>query len=188
MLTIVKKNKADLRSLALALRKTMLLSGLTKTNSSKIVQKIILSDDFKKSKNIALYYPLQGEVDLKELLKIENKRFFLPKCNGLELEFIEYKGEEFLQAGKYNIKEPVGEKINPEILDLIYIPALIVNSSKYRLGYGKGYYDRFLNLKSENLKAKKITVIQSAFLNDEFIQDDFDIQSDEIITENFTIC
>ena len=186
MLTLVKKNKANLRAHALALRKTIFLSGLTDLNSSKIVQKILSSDDFKKSKNIALYYPLRGEVDLRELLKVENKRFFLPRCNGLNIEFVEYKGEKSLQIGKYKIFEPLGESINPEILDLIYIPALLANSLKFRLGYGKGYYDRFLD--NKKIKAKKIIIIQSAFLDDEFTQDEFDVKSDEIITENLTIC
>ncbi len=146
-----------------------------------IVSRIINSKDFIQSRNIALYYPIKNEVDITKILAIKDKNFYLPRCRGLDLEFVPFSGLSNLVNGQFNIKEPIGEKINPNILDLIYTPALIANSSKFRLGYGKGYYDRFFS--NNKIKAKKIIVICSSFICDDFVEDSFDVAFDGILSE-----
>ena len=82
--------------------------------------------------------------------------------------------------GKFNILEPIGEKINPSILDLIYIPALMANNNCYRLGYGKGFYDRFFAVNTTT--AKKLIVVAKELVLDDFVQDEFDYKCDGIIS------
>ena len=178
---ITLTNKKELRKQALKKRNLLAQQGVMKNTSLKIVHKILNSKIFQEAKHIALFYPFKNEIDLRNLLRVENKNFYLPKCNDLDMDFIEYKNEENLIENKWGIMEPQGEKINPEILDVIYIPALLANKNLYRIGYGKGFYDRFF--KKHHLKAKKIIVISNNFVIDENFEETFDIQADEILSE-----
>ena len=49
-----------------------------------------------------------------------------------------------MEISNFGIKEPCSEPVAPDILDLIIVPALMVDKNGYRLGYGGGFYDRFL--------------------------------------------
>ncbi len=179
----ILKNKNELRKYALEKRKASRVSGVTEINSKRIVSAILNSKEFKKSNNIALYYPIKGEIDITGLLNVKNKNFYLPVCKDNELEFLKYENK--LVSGKYNIPEPTGEKINPELLDIIYIPALMANGNCYRLGYGKGYYDRFFA--SHKIKALKIIVVANELISNNFIQDSNDYKCDMILSEKSLI-
>jgi len=178
MLTVQDKNNQ--RKIAKQIRSSLYASGLNQIKSVNIVSKILNSLEFQQSKNIALYYPLMGEIDLRGLFNIKDKNFYLPRCIGTEMEFVLFQGEDFLIDGDFKVKVPVGLAINPNILDLIYIPALMANKNGYRLGYGKGYYDRFLSKYAFN--AKKYIVIAKELVSSDFIQDNFDYKCDGIIS------
>ena len=171
MITVV--DKKTLRKQALEKR-----AEFSRDLSIKIMHKILNSPEFKFAKNIALYMPIKNEIDLTDLFKIRDKNYYLPRCNNNELEFVKFDNN--LVEGAFGILEPKGDKINPEILDIVYIPALMANKKCYRLGYGKGFYDRFFA--KNNIKAKKIIVISNELISDEFVEDKFDFQCDEIIS------
>ena len=173
-------DKKSNRQFAKKMRAQMVQNGLLTRKSSIVVSKILSSTDFKNAKNIALYFPLQGEIDITNLLKIEDKNFYLPRCHNLDLEFVKYVNHHSLVLGSFNIMEPLGESVEPEILDLIYIPALMANKRNYRLGYGKGYYDRFFS--KNNCKAKKIIVVPNELISDDFKEEDNDYICDSIIS------
>ena len=95
---------------------------------------------------ISLYYPSSFEVDVLKILKIEffkKFNFLLPiihKNNSME--FYKWKHNEILYVNKYGIPEPTKTiKIIPSIM---LIPLLAFDKDKNRLGYGKGYYDKYL--------------------------------------------
>ena len=168
-------DKTSLRKFALEKRATFSCDL-----SVQISHEILTSSDFKKATNVAIYLPIKNEIDISGLLNVQDKNFYLPRCSENELEFVKYNGMESLKLGKFDILEPVGEKINPEILDVIYIPALIANSSCYRLGYGRGYYDRFFA--NFNIKARKYIIIAKELILDDFIQEKHDFKCDGIIS------
>lgn len=168
-------DKKELRKIALEKR-----ALFSRDKSIEITQKILNSDEFKIAKNIALYLPIKHEIDITGLLNFKSKNFYLPRCNNNDLEFVKYNDINSLVLGKFNILEPIGDKIQPDILDIIYIPALMANSACFRLGYGKGYYDRFF--KKYNLKAKKYIIVARELISDEFMQDEFDYKCDGIIS------
>ena len=96
---------------------------------------------------ISLYYPSSFEVDVLKILKIEYFKkfnFLLPiiqKNNSME--FYKWKHNEILYVNKYGIPEPTKTiKIIPSIM---LIPLLAFDKDKNRLGYGKGYYDKYLH-------------------------------------------
>lgn len=172
--------KQKLRNYALDYRKSLQQKGISAVNSSLIVNKIVVSSEFKAANNIALYMPTKGEVDLTNILKIQSKSFYLPRCVGDDLEFAKYDPNQ-MSLSNFGILEPTGEKIDPNILDIIYIPCLMANKLCYRLGYGRGYYDRFF--KRNQIKAKKIIVVYNDLISDDFVQDKYDYKCDSILSE-----
>ncbi|MBR1616747.1 5-formyltetrahydrofolate cyclo-ligase, partial [bacterium] len=163
-------------------RKQLIKSGEINSFSKKIVDKIINSKEFDSAKNVALYYPLDGEINLLDLLKIKNKSYFFPRCKGDNLEFVKFVSQDAMYVDKYSIKVPKGESVIPEIFDVIYVPCLLANKDCYRLGWGKGYYDRFFS--SNTLKCKKCIVVLSEFISDEFEIQEYDFQLDMLISED----
>ncbi|MDC0618947.1 5-formyltetrahydrofolate cyclo-ligase [Pelagibacteraceae bacterium] len=112
---------------------------------------------------LALYYPSLFEINVLKLLEfnyISNKSLLLPviKENN-SMHFFPWKKNEVLQINKYGMLEPIESQQN--IPDIMLVPLLIFDKNKYRVGYGKGFYDRYLN---KNLKKfKKILTIGVAF-------------------------
>ena len=87
------------------------------------------------------------------------------------------------RKGLFNILEPKNSfEQNINEIDLVIVPALCVDTKGNRVGYGKGYYDRFLKTLNRE-KTKCIVVIWDDFIVDEIEADIFDEKIDYIITE-----
>ncbi|MBN9294848.1 MAG: 5-formyltetrahydrofolate cyclo-ligase [Flavobacteriia bacterium] len=84
---------------------------------------------------------------LRELLD-DNCRIAIPRSDfsTSEIEHFLYEGEEQLEINKYGIPEPqYGTTVRPEEFDIVFVPLLCFDEKGYRVGYGKGFYDRFLS-------------------------------------------
>ncbi len=174
-------NKKELRIKNKNIRHELFLKGQLADISKNIVGKIEASNSFKNAKHIMLFYPKEEEVNLLALLRHKDKTFYLPRINGCELEVCKFKPEDELKVCKFGVSEPVCEAFGKiSMLDLVYVPALGVDKFGNRLGYGGGYYDRFLA--QENLRAKKIVVVPKDLITDDVIEhEDFDFVCDDII-------
>ena len=98
------------------------------------------------------------------------------------MNFFSWKKNEVLYVGKFGILEPIKSK--PKIPDLILVPILAFDKNKYRLGYGKGFYDRYLNKYLK--KFKNIFTVGIAFSfqrHDNLPVNQKDVKLDYIITE-----
>ena len=148
------------------LRKKILI--LRKKNYKLVSLKYtLLQSTFKKfnllkKKVIGAYYPINHEIDCLEILKKLEKsghKISLPvirKQN--KMDFFEWSHKDPLFISKTGIPEPISKKkIIPEIL---LVPFVAFNKYKFRLGYGGGYYDRYIH---KTKKTKKILTIGIAF-------------------------
>ena len=101
----------------------------------------------KKKLNLALYYPSNFEVDVIKMLDnnfILNQHTFLPVIeDDKKMSFFPWKKKQVLLVNKFGMLEPIKSK--PKVPDIILVPVLSFDHRKYRLGYGKGFYDRYLN-------------------------------------------
>jgi 5-formyltetrahydrofolate cyclo-ligase len=117
----------------------------------------------KKNFKLALYYPASFEINVLKLLEfnyISNQNLLLPiieKKNSMN--FFPWKKNEVLQINKYGMLEPIKSKKN--IPDIMLVPLLAFDKKKYRLGYGKGFYDQYLNKYLK--KFKNILTVGVAF-------------------------
>ena len=103
---------------------------------------------FKKKKiKLALYYPSSFEINVLKMLElkyISNQNLLLPVIEENNLmNFFSWKKNEVLKVNKYGILEPFKSK--KSIPDIMLVPLLTFDEGKYRLGYGKGFYDRYLS-------------------------------------------
>ena len=117
----------------------------------------------KKKFNLALYYPANFEVDVIKILDndfIFNQRILLPVIeDNNKMSFFSWKKKHVLLVNKFGMLEPVKSK--PKIPDIMLVPLLSFDHRKYRLGYGKGFYDRYLNKYLK--KFKNILTVGVAF-------------------------
>lgn len=149
-----------------------------------ILSKIRSLDVYKKAKNILAFYPLEYEIDLKNLFieNPDNKIWFLPKCNDSAFEVCPFENEKVLIEGRFGTKEPAGKyTLNPNLLDLIILPGLAADRAGNRLGYGKGCYDKFLS--SSGCSAVLVFPIFHDLIVDSVPVSDFDKKVQIIVTE-----
>lgn len=149
------------------------------TVSANIREKLLAHSFYKNATNIMIFYPTKYEVNLLDLTKSSDKKFFLPRVNGLELDVCEFSAEVELKKSEFNILEPTSKPVSPSILDLVIVPALMADKRGYRLGYGGGFYDRFLSKFRQNFKT--IVVVPEKLFVDELPIDEFDQRVDDVV-------
>lgn len=174
-------NKKNYRKGSLELRHTLDIKDI----SSKIITNIAQSNIYSISKNILSFFPIDNEIDLRDLYQDHTKHWFLPRCKmrTKELFVHSYNTKDELTKNKWDILEPKEhlDIIDPEIIDLIIIPALLVDKKGYRIGYGAGFYDRFIpKLKPECIKTVPVADI---FIKEELPVDEWDLPVDFIFSE-----
>ncbi len=156
--------------------------------SARICERVSSLREYKNAKNILCYASFGSEVDTKCLINTilaDGKSLFLPKCEVAThtMQAIKVEDLSTLKKGAYGIEEPVGDCINPAIVDLVIVPLVSFDRSCARLGYGGGYYDRFL----PKITAKRIAIAFSEQETDRLPTEDTDVLMDMIITEKETI-
>jgi 5-formyltetrahydrofolate cyclo-ligase len=99
-------------------------------------------------RNLAAYWPTAYELDLRQALEpLANKwSIFLPRVNGLEMQFHAWSPEDKLLANSLGILEPPAHSplCPPQNLEIVLVPLIAIDREGMRLGQGGGYYDRFL--------------------------------------------
>lgn len=137
--------------------------------------------------NILVFSAMKNEPDLSSLwlsLSIKSCRFGLPKIENQELKFYVYQTGIDLVRHPFGMLEPnpqISKLMDIDDQTLIVIPALALDMQGHRLGYGGGFYDRFLN---RNPQAKSICVLFSEFVIDAVPFDTTDHKIIDFVTEH----
>ena len=173
--------KSEFRRFFLNLRREMEELSI-KEKSEKIIANLMASDLYKNSQTIFVYVSKNKEIDTGDFIKkaiADGKKIYVPKI--IEKKMFAAKLDDLseLEVGAFDI--PTSKSL--EFIkdpDLSICPGLSFDDDKNRLGYGGGFYDRFLG---EN-KTTKIGLMISDFRSIKIPADPWDIKMDYIITEN----
>ena len=170
----MSNNKTQIRKLIKEERKNLDISKI----SQELVAELKNLEAYRSAKHIMIFYPLENEINLLSLLNDSSKNFYLPKICKENLLCCPYILGDELSDSCFKTKEPIKEPCNKNILDLIIVPALAVDKNGYRLGYGGGFYDRFL----KDSSAYKIVCLPKQFLLETVFPQEHDIKMDKVIT------
>ena len=139
--------KKELRQTVLSQMKS--LSGKDKEQAdSWLTQHLFQSRAYQEAHVIATYLSMPHEVSTTAFIKqaqLDNKRVLVPKTYGQgRMIFVDYD-ESRLQKSSFGLMEPTSEEaVEKTEIDLIHVPGVVFNSQGFRIGYGGGYYDRYL--------------------------------------------
>ncbi|NLF83919.1 MAG: 5-formyltetrahydrofolate cyclo-ligase [Candidatus Gastranaerophilales bacterium] len=174
------KTKNDYRSYAKKIRQQLVIAEISRVICAKIVD----LEEYKAAKTVAGFYPFGSEIDLRCLYTDSSKKFLLPRVIDEEnIEFYLFNEETQLEKNKWGILEPKPEQETAKIVpDIILIPALMVDKQGYRLGYGKGYYDRYLSKLPEH--CLKILPVAEELFVDSLPHDEHDVRVDIALTQS----
>ena len=164
-------------------------------NAEIIVNRYLDSEYFKKSDIIFAYSSMEDEIPTERIIQTaleSGKRVALPKVissvsDGAMMEFLLVDGDTLYINGVYGIMEPeCGERVSPaggnDRIEIL-IPGLCFDLAKNRIGYGGGYYDRYLS----QLDREKFHITALAYeyqIFEAIPTDEYDSKVDLVITEN----
>lgn len=113
---------------------------------ASIINHIVSLPLFQKTDVITLYMPMRGEVDLLPLWRSCSKVVLFPKVCGDMLAFCPAQCKDDFVRGCFGVLEPTDtDAFDVGKIDLIIVPGVVFDRYGYRLGYGKGFYDRLIN-------------------------------------------
>lgn len=160
--------------------------------SGEIVTRLMRIEEIRKASTLMVYLSFGSEVLTDDLIRWcwgEGKRICVPFCRpaSREMTACRIDGFDELETGRYGIRAPKEGFLRPVEggqIDVILVPALAFDRRGYRVGYGGGYYDRFLPTAPQ---AAKIGVVFSSQIIDEIPVDLHDLPVDVIVTEREVI-
>lgn len=186
MINDIRPEKIALRSSALEWRGK--LSRFDKQKMDfKIQSKVMNLWKFREVKTVLLYCAKPLEIDTGLLLERAaalGKNVAVPRCvpGTRDMDFYIIKGYEDLEPGAFGVLEPIPDKcvkLTDFEASVCIVPALVYDKQGYRLGYGKGYYDRFLSC----YRGACIGLAYSDWVKDTLPHGRFDRTVDIIVTE-----
>jgi 5-formyltetrahydrofolate cyclo-ligase len=162
-------------------RRNTLSSSEIARLSKRAQEFVINSNEFKSAKVVGAYYAFGSEVRTDVILekaRALGKKVALPSVEGESLAFYELSSGKYLVKGRFGIMEPLPYG-SVDRMDLLVIPGIAFDKKGYRLGYGKGYYDKFLSKKD----VYSIGLAYSFQLLENLPKGKYDKKLDAVVTE-----
>ena len=143
------KTKSDIRKEILAQRKKLSSEEVTLL-SEKIINNLVSTEEYELAKDILVYCSYNNEVETRNLINIaldDDKNVYLPKVHGDSMDFYCINDLSELVPGKMGIMEPLENdcnKYNGKPYSLVIMPLSAYDKNGNRIGYGGGFYDKYL--------------------------------------------
>lgn len=157
-----------------------------------ICERFLSLASYRYANTLLLYAPIDGEIDVMPIARAalaDGKKVAFPRCDSKDrtMVFRYISSEDDLAPSHFGIREPddSANAYDPSSgeLTVCVIPALAFDREGYRVGYGGGYYDRFLN----GFNGSKVGLIYRKFLIDKAPRGRFDTAVDAMVTEKGVI-
>ncbi|MDM5189977.1 5-formyltetrahydrofolate cyclo-ligase [Bacillus sp. DX4.1] len=162
-----------------------------KTLSEQIVASLYEQKEWIEAKTIGITLSMEHEVNTYEMIEKawrEGKKVVVPKCNRKTRTMTFYQITDFeqLETVYMNLREPIPsitEEVEAQEIDLLFVPGVAYTRRGDRIGYGGGYYDRYL----VNYKGKTLSLAFGFQIVENIPMEPFDQVVQKIITEKETI-
>lgn len=178
--------KKTLRKETIAAMKELPESVKTRADE-QLTQRLLELPAFQEAKTLATYLSFDHEFSTAGLIQVSlqlGKRVCVPRTYPQgRMEFVEYDPD-ILEKTRFGLLEPneQGKVVDKAEIDLIHVPGLVFQSKGYRIGYGGGYYDRYL----ADFDGKTVSTIYS-IQQKEFQPDVFDQAVQEVLVYEVTL-
>lgn len=157
----------------------------------KLSDNLLKLDEYNKAGVVFAFISKDIEVDTSGLINdalMRGKRVAVPRCNAEDttISFYYMSSYDDLEPGFYGLLEPDAAKCelaDEADADIVIVPGLVYDRDGYRLGFGKGYYDRFL----EEYEGLTVGVCYSRCIEDKLPRGYYDRPIKIIVTEKYTI-
>ena len=194
------KSKKEIRKTILE-KRNALTKAEHREKSQRITELIVSSKQFQNSDIYLLFASYKSEVDTTGIIQYAlsmGKPIYLPKVMGSEMEYYQIQSMEDLKEGYRGIQEP---QVNPSLQFIppkdkkifVLMPGAVFDKGGGRIGYGGGFYDKFLKRLETEIPQENLCKMAVAFecqMIDEgvIIREKHDIAPDDIVTENTVYC
>ena len=174
-------NKKELRAQVRA-RKRAMTGEQIREKSEKLTRLLTETEAYRNARSIYGYLPYNQEVRTVPLLEQtlrDGKRVAVPKCRGDEMRFIWMDDLTAVEKGYAGIPEPVAD--GPEADDetaLVLMPGLAFDREGHRIGYGGGFYDKFL---ARERNHPTVALCYDFQIFDHLETDEFDVPVDLVL-------
>ncbi|MCI6824596.1 MAG: 5-formyltetrahydrofolate cyclo-ligase [Ruminococcus bromii] len=184
----IKERKRELRAYYKKLRAEC-PQDIKQDLDKELTQKFLLLDEYKNCDTLFAFVSMPIECDTSKIIDnalLDNKRVALPKCKNKSgiMDFYFINSKDDLKKGMYSIFEPDSDKcklVTDFSHGLCLVPGLCFDFQGYRLGFGKGYYDRFLN----DFGGTSVGICYSRYVEKSLPHGIFDKYTDILVTEKF---
>lgn len=183
-------SKNDIRNRMMTLRDQLSFDE-RKQLSGAICERLMKAEAWQACEKVFTYRSFRSEVDTDEIINRaleDGKRVYLPRVQGKTMDFFEIQALEGLILNRFQIPEPpfdedrrYKEKQEDGYTNLMLLPGLAFDLQGSRIGYGAGYYDKYLAL-YEKKHFYKIALAYELQLVDKINALEFDIRADAILT------
>ncbi|MEW9096202.1 MAG: 5-formyltetrahydrofolate cyclo-ligase [Clostridiaceae bacterium] len=179
------ENKKELRNKVISLRDNLSLEVRRKYDE-EIYNNVIESKYYKESKSLFIFVSYKTEVDTHNIIKKaleDGKRVSVPKIKNKDegMYLVEIKSFNELGIGNYGILEPIHDNImNKDEIDLILAPGVAFDKTGGRLGYGGGFYDKFISSLKNDIPI--VALAYSVQFVNKVPRNEFDMMVNDIIT------
>ena len=174
-------NKQELRALVRS-RKRAMTEAEIREKSENLTRQFLATEEYRKARSIYGYLPYNQEVRTVPLLEQalrDGKRVAVPKCYGDEMRFIWLEGLTAVEKGYAGIPEPIADgPLADDPTGLVLMPGMVFDPQGHRIGYGGGFYDKFLE--KEPLHPK-VALCYDFQVVEHLETEEFDIPVDKVI-------
>lgn len=191
----ILSQKKELRKEVKSYRKSLSENDrLDKSNA--IINNLKALKEFQKAEVILMYASLPDEVEtlslIREFTEEGKRQVYCPVTRGDEMEFYRISSVDDLKEGNFHVlePEPLKEKLLEVQNDVHYcmlMPGLMFDKRGNRLGYGKGYYDKYLARVPKDVNLTTIALSYGAMVKDAIPAEETDWRADYVVTENEVI-
>ncbi len=154
-------------------------------SSLHIAQNLLSLSEVQAAQNIAAYMSFRNEVSTRELISklvAAEKQIFIPYIADGKIAFTKFKSFDDFAVEKYNIPEPKNKApVKPDSIDLFIVPGIAFDSRGSRIGWGKGFYDKFLG--ENKISVPKVGVCYDFQVIENIPLEEHDVAVDIIVTE-----